>query len=249
VHGMRRALTSCIDSIMSRINQELPVKLSKQDLQFKQNLESITFDDIQEIRERKAKHAIDLDSLEIDLKTADTYVEIMQEFLEALNFSNDRIENVECRRRDGFIPHSWNNGGLEGVAYRDQYSACENTGFENTDVVLGKYYDYFLKDWMEENKHPSTDSMNDVDWENFDEYRRESDDTIQFQARIVMTSETTANVDFYISASDSPYHRQSDDKLEIEIEFKTPAGMKRKLNSILKRAFVQKFKQNVREAF
>lgn len=195
------------------------------------------------------KHAIKLEDLELSKTQADAYVEVMREFLEELNFSSDRIESFECRRRDGYFPHSYNKGGLEGICYRDQYSACENTGFENTDTILGKYYDYYLKDWMEENKHPSTDSMNEADWENFDEYRRESDDTVQFQARIMMTSETTANVDFFVSASDSPYHRSSDDKLEIEIEFKSPAGMKRKLAAILKRDFVKCLKNNVREGF
>jgi hypothetical protein len=58
----------------------------------------------------------------------------------------------ECRRRDGFFPHSHNKGGIEGIAYRDQYSACENTGFENTDAVLVKGTEYDIQWFAEENK-------------------------------------------------------------------------------------------------
>jgi len=220
------------------------------DTQFKSNLESITYNDILKLREAKAKHALKLENLELTLKQADEYIEIMREFLEELNYSSDRINSVECRRRDGFIPHEWNNGGLEARAYLSQTCLPNgNTGFENSDNILEKYHAQNLKDWMEENKHPSTNSMNESDWESFYENEASSDDTIEFQARIVMTSETTANVDFYVSTSDSPYHRSSDDKLEIEIEFKSPAGMKRKLAAILKRDFVQRLASNVNEGF
>lgn len=195
------------------------------------------------------KHTIKLEDLELSKTQADAYVKIMREFLEKLNFSSDRIESFESRRRDGFIPHSYNKGGLEGICYRDQYSACENTGFENTDAVLACGYKYDLESFLEDRKLTELDYDNDAQLQDFDEYRQSSDDTIQFQARIMMTSETTANVDFYVSASDTPYHRKSDDKLEIEIEFKSPTGMKRKLNSILKNKFVQCFKLNVGEGF
>lgn len=218
--------------------------------QFKKDMDSITIQDIQKVREAKAKHALKLEDLEINLKTANTYVEVMTDFLEALNFNNDRIESFECRRRDGFFPHSYNKGGMEAVSYLSQTCLPKgSTGFENTDSVLEKYHNQTLKDWMEKNKHPSTDSMNDSDWESFYEYENQSADTIQFQARIMMTSENTANVDFYVSASDTPYHRQSDDKLEVEIKFKSPAGMKRQLNKLLKNSFIKCLTSNVREAF
>lgn len=195
------------------------------------------------------KHAIKLEDLELTLKQADEYIEVMREFLEELNYSSNRIDSFECRRRDGFFPHSHNKGGLEGICYRDQYSACENTGFENTDKVLERGYKYDLESFLEDRKITELDYDNDSQLQDFDEYRQSSDDTIQFQARIMMTSETTANVDFFVSASDSPYHRSSDDKLKIEIEFKSPVGMKRKLNALLKNSFVKCLANNVREGF
>ena len=218
--------------------------------QFKANLDSITVQDVQKVREAKAKHALKLEDLEINLKTANEYIEIMTDFLDNLNFPKDRIDSFECRRRDGYFPHSYNKGGMEALCYLSQTRLPNgSTGFDNTDSVLEKYHDQTLEDWMEENKHPSTDSMNKSDWEAFYEYEMESDDTIQFQARIMMTSETTANVDFYVSASDTPYHRRSDDSLEVEIKFKTPAGMKRELNKLLKNNFVKCLAKNVRDGF
>lgn len=218
---------------------------------FKAQLDSIKYEDILKLRQAKEKHPIKLEDLEMSLKTGNEYIEVMRDFLESIGFSSDRIDSFECRRRDGYFPHTYNKGGLEGITYRDQYSACENTGFSNTDAVLSRYRDYSIECFAEEN---SLDPKTYADWtdeqrEACHEFESNNDDTIQFQARIMMTSETTANVDLYVSASDSPYHRSSDDKLELEIEFKSPAGMKRKLNSILKHVFVKCFASNIKEAW
>jgi hypothetical protein len=223
-------------------------------VQFKKNLDSIQYSDVVALRERKEKHALKLEDLEISLKIADQYVEVMRDFLQDdLSFNKDRVESFECRRRDGYFPYSYNKGGLEGICYRDQLSAYQNTGFENTDSVLSKYADYNLEAYCKDNQ---LDMQTYADWtdeqrEAWYEVEQEyfGDDTIQFQARIMMTSETTANVDFYVSASDSPYHRSSDDKLEVEISFKSPAGMKRQLKKLLKNKFVARLERNVREGW
>ena len=221
---------------------------------FKADMDSITMDDINALREAKAKHAIKLDDLDLTLKVANEYVSVMTEFLESIGFSSDRIDAFESRRRDGYIPFSHNKGGIQGICYRDQHSTCQNTGFKKTDAVLAEYSQYAVDAFKEEN--PQLKDVRYCDWSNDDqdrladfEFEYASEDTIQFQARIMMTSETTANVDLYVSASDTPYHRQSDDKLELTIEFKTPAGMRRKLNAILKNEFVQTFSKNVNEGF
>lgn len=221
----------------------------KAQTQFKQNLDSIQYSDVLKLRETKARHALKLEELELTLKQADEYVEVMRDFLDDLNYSADRIESFECRRRDGYFPHSYNMGGLEGICYRDAYSTCENTGFVGADNALNRGYEYDLETFLEDRKLDALDYDNEAQLTEFDEYRQSGEDTVQFQARIMMTSETTANVDFYVSASDSPYHRKSDDKLELTIEFKSPAGMKRKLASILKQDFVTRFERNIREAF
>lgn len=221
------------------------------DAQFKKNMDSIDFiSEAAKLRKLKASHAIDLEELNIPLKTANEYVEVITDWLESLNFSKDRIEAIECRRRDGFIPHSYNNGGLEGIAYLSQTCLPNgSTGFDNVDTVLERGEKYDLESFLEFKKLKELDYDNESLLNEYDEYRRESDDTIQFQARVMFTSETTANVDFYISASDSPYHRSSDDKLEIEIKFKTPNGLKKQLAKLSKSPFVKCIAQNVREAY
>lgn len=221
--------------------------------QFKQNIDSITYADVLKIREQKQNHSLKLEDLEIDLLKADEYVEVIREFLDALGYSHNRIDAFECRRRDGYFPNSYNKGGLEGLCYRDEQSACQNTGFKETDRILQDSYDYNFKAYCIDNKldlskvNDWTDEQREAWYESEQDYMQDS--TIQFQARVMFTSETTANVDFYVSASDSPYHRSSDDKLELKIEFKSTAGLRRKLNAILKKDFVQCFKQNVREGF
>lgn len=218
-------------------------------MKYKKQLDSIEYSDVLALRNKRESHILKLERMpSLTIERADEYVQIIKDWLQDdLGYSSDRVDSCECRRRDGFIPHSYNLGGLQARAYRDQYSACESTGFEETDKALTRAYDYDLEYYVEENegRKPETEDA----LEAFDEYRRDSEDTIEFQARVLFTSETTANVDFYVSASDSPYHRKSDDRLEIEIEFKSPAGLKRKLRSLLKRDFVQCLITNIREAW
>jgi len=224
------------------------IKCTKYD-QFKKNVDSITFAEIVKMRELKSKHALKLEDLEITLKVANEYLEIMRAFLEELSFGRDRIGPFECRSRDGFISFSHNKGGLEGVCYRDQYSACENTGFEKTDIVLEKSSEYDRECFFKDKGIPKNTILSEEQENDLAEYSQDSDDTIQFQARIMFTSETSANVDFYVSASDSPYHRSSDDSFETSINFKTPNGLKKKLNALKKHPFVICMKKNVRGGF
>lgn len=201
---------------------------------------------------KNTQHALDLDSLYLPLATANQYVDVVTEFFKTLHFNDERIEAIECRRRDGFIPHSYNNGGLQAITYRTQYECCQDTGFENTDKVLEKYSGYNLDYFIEE--HPE---LKDVQYSEWSEEMQgalhndeaECDDTVQFQVRVMFTSETTANVDFYVSASDTPYHRSSDDKLELEVTFKSPAGLAKKLKALLKDKFVARLATNVRAGF
>jgi hypothetical protein len=216
--------------------------------EFKKNLDSITENDIIQMRNVKVNHPIKLEDLNMSLKLGNEYELVIREFLEALGFQDERIESCECRRRDGFIPYSHNKGGLSGYSYQSQ-SIHESTGFNKVDEVIEKGRKYNEEYFRSDNNIDKDAELTEYQLELLYEYEQNSDDTIQFQARVLMTSETTANVDFYISASDSPYHRSSDEKLELSIKFKTSKGMKRKLNAILKKDFVQNFKANVQEGF
>jgi hypothetical protein len=206
---------------------------------------------INNFKKHKLEHPIKIEALDIPVKKADKYVEVIRDFLEQLSFNEDRVEAFECRSRDGFSPYSYNNGGLQGITYRDANSSRYDLGFPKAEAILEKYSDYTLECFCTEN---NLDKNTYGDWdddqrEKFYEYESSGDDTVQFMARVMMTSETSAQVDFYVSASDTPYHRTSDDKLELDIRFKTPSEMRKKLAVILKKTFVQKFKRNVREGY
>lgn len=186
---------------------------------------------------------------------ADQIVAELREFAESIDYSFDRISDLECRSRDGFIPHSHNYGGIECVAFRNQYSCCENTGFENTDETLRKGWECDLENFLADRpEYPKSYSdLTDAQCEELDEYRRESDDTVLFSLDIMHTGFErgihSINLRFCICAKDSPYHRKYDDLFEFDITFRTIESLKRQLAKIMRDRNVQKFSSNLREAF
>lgn len=197
------------------------------------------------------KHALKVENLEIPVSYAEEIVNTLRDFLTDLNFSDERIDSLECRSRDGFSAYSHNKGGLEAIAFQDAYNAhSSGTGFTNADATLEQYYKYDLERWLEENKHPSSDSMNESDWESFDEYRMSDQEaTVLYSCDLMLTSETELNIRICVCVKDAPYHRKFDDKLEFDIKFKSIAGLKQKLSRLLKNRDVLCFKQNVTEAY
>lgn len=193
------------------------------------------------------KHAIKIEDLDLSKDQADKLETVCHNFISDLGYSNDRIEAIECRRRDGFIPHSHNKGGLEARSYLLQYSLTNGlTGFTNTDKVLDKNYQYNLESYLQDNNLTELDESH---YESFDEYCRDSDDTIELMTRIMFNSESECTVSFFVSASDSPYHRQYDDYFEHTIEFKNASDLKKQLDKLNKESFIKCFKNNLREAF
>lgn len=54
--------------------------------------------------------------------------EVVREWLDSNFEAYDKPEAFECRRRDGFIPHEWNKGGMSIYSYRTlrdfQFDSC-----------------------------------------------------------------------------------------------------------------------------
>ena len=193
------------------------------------------------------KHAIKIEDLDLSKNEADQLETVCHNFLRETGYSNDRIETIECRRRDGFIPHSHNKGGLEARSYLDQHCLPNgNTGFDNTDKILEKYYQYNLDSYLQDNDLKELDESH---YESFDDYCLNGEDTIEFMTRIMFNSESECTVHFFVSASDSPYHRQHDDYFEHSIEFKNASDLKKQLDKLNKESFIKCFKNNLREAF
>ncbi len=196
-------------------------------------------------------HAIKIEDLEMGRSYADAIVEELTDFALELGYSKDRLDELDCRSRDGFSPYSHNKGGIGAIAYVDQYNAeCEGTGFDNCDATLKKYADYDLESFLEKEGVTEMDYDNDDMRERFDEYRRSDDDaTVLFGLDMMLLSDTELNLRFTVCAKDSPYHRKFDDLISIDISFKSIAGLKQKLARVLKRQDVKTFSSNLNEAY
>lgn len=199
---------------------------------------------------KQENHALKIEDLELKQTQADAIVSALEDFALELGYSKDRIDSLECRRRDGVIPYSHNFGGIGCVAFRDQYSACENTGFENADSTLAKYSKYD-EECFRTDKGISKDSeLTDAQLEELDEYRmNDTESTILFGLDMMLTGENSLNLRFTVCVKDSPYHRQYDDLLSHDVEFKTTRDLKAKLKKLLKNNFVRCFEKNLREAY
>jgi hypothetical protein len=192
-------------------------------------------------------HALRLERLNLDQNTADQITNALHVFLTDLGFSTDRISELECRSRDGFIPYTHNNGGLEAVAFTDQYIAhVMGTGFDNADATLEKYYHYDLEYFKQDNGLHEDHELTEKELEAFDEYRQNnSEATVLFSCDLMLTSETDLNIRLCVCVKDAPYHRQYDDLIDIDIEFNSASELKAKLNEVLKRQDVKCFGDNL----
>lgn len=196
-------------------------------------------------------HALLFEDLGLREVTASAIVRELRSFAESLGYTKDHIENLECRARDGFIPHAHNHGGLGCLAHAGQASLSPgDTGFKGLDKALNRALDFDIADAEERygKKHVdfSTDELDE-----FEEARSESEDTVLFSLDMMHTGVTrgrqTINLRFCLCASDSPYHRKFDDKIEANITFKTVAELKTKLAKIRKTKQVEKFSRLVSE--
>lgn len=192
-------------------------------------------------------HALKLEELDLKINKANKIVAVLNEFLTDLEFDQERIESIECRRRDGFIPYSHNKGGLQASSYIDQIRAeIEKTGFKNTDKTLDKYYENDLKSYLTDN---NLTELTEDHYESFDEYRSSGEDTVLFSAQLVLNDDNNLTIFLDVSAKDSPYHRQYDDRLEFKVNFKTVKDLENQLAEILLDENVLTFKANVSEAW
>lgn len=192
------------------------------------------------------KHPLKIESLDMPVKKADTIAEIMKEFFIGLGYQKEKIEPLECRFRDGFVPYSHNKGGFEAVAFTDQASV-DSTGFKNADETLDRYYKYDLENFKADKKYRK---MNEKRWDEFYEYRREDDQaTIMFSGQFILNSENEATLYLDVCVKDTPYHRQVDDRLTFNLNFKTENSLKNKLKKILKDVNVKQFARCLDDAY
>lgn len=202
-------------------------------------------------------NALRIEKMNISETEANRIVEVLRDFSIELGFNQERIEDLDCRRRDGFIPNSYNFGGLACVAHGSQYHFEMNgTGFKNITKTLAEHYQYdlemFLKEYnITEKQYEESESHQ----ENFDDMRAESDDDVLLSLDMMhngVEEETglhTVNLRFCLSAKDAPYHRKYDDMFEYDIEFSTAEELCSKLRTILKSNKVSLFGENLESCY
>jgi hypothetical protein len=197
------------------------------------------------------KHALKIEELEIKQTKADKIVEVLKDFLtDNLNFNSERVSELECRSRDGFIPFSHNKGGLEAVAFMDQmYAEQWVSAFKNASKTLEKYYKYNVELFCKERGITKLDYDDNDLIEAFDNWRENSESTVLFSADLMLTSESELNIRLCVCVKDAPYHRQYDDLIEFNVKFKNITELRTKLKAITKKRLVACFAQSAREGF
>lgn len=200
-----------------------------------------------------ANSALKIEALEMTLAKAQAIENVLKDFLSELNYDDDRIDKLDCRRRDGFIPHSHNKGGFEANTFMQQDNADQWIhSFENAHATLEKYTAYAIEYFQKDN------DLEDVSYENWTDEQREafyeyqaSDDQsdVLFSAALMLTSETELNIRLCVCVKDSPYHREYDDLIEFDLTFKNSRDLKAKLKKLLNKKQVSAFARAVREAY
>lgn len=185
-------------------------------------------------------HALKIEDLGITEKKADLLKKAVFDFIVELGFSPERISLLECRSRDGFIPYSHNKGGLSATAHYDMLSAAlSGTGFNNTDSTVEEYYSNAIKELQVKSLIQSRKNLQD--WF--------SGDSVLFSLDVMFTGVNEVNLRFCVCAQDTPYHRQYDDLIDMDITFKNVTDLKAKLKKVLRNKQVALFSHNLADAY
>ena len=203
------------------------------------------------------QHAIKIEDLDKPKKYWDDIAEVLQDFLkDGIGFMNEWIEELECRRRDGFIPFSHNKGGYRGYHYGNQmdYYICPTYNFDKFNKACEHSYNYHIESCLEYDKDIDMDKEafnkaldNDENWalELRNQYEMEmlGDEYCStfFECMMKIVDDNNIEVSFFLCASDAPYHRGYDDSIEFDIEFSSINELKNKLNKILDDNRVKEF--------
>lgn len=198
-------------------------------------------------------------------KTDDNYETLGQPVKDTIeSFVNDilttdrKIDSIEFKRRDGFIPFSHNRGGILKTGFTDLmcfWGSGLDSGSEKFNDKVQEHIDYSLKkalddfkdDFKEElksipenqlNYHDLNDSGHTELAEKLSGYEYEAlmGDYSQVMAdcRFMYHGDNTASISVGLHSSDAPYFRDKlcDAALEVEIEWNTLADLQKQLDEL-----------------
>jgi hypothetical protein len=191
-------------------------------------------------------NAIKIEDLDMNEDQATIMLEAFRDILEEIEFSPERIDEIECRSRDGFIPYSHNKGGLQGYSYHLNHH-LSGSGYDYGDGVIQKWYERQIE--LYRGDHPGKMRYLEQFWDNkrkdsslmqkvLDHYYEYIDgdgdyDTTQISVRFMVQPDGSVDVDVFGSTSDAPYHRSSDYNKHENFTFKDTESFKKEVMKFL----------------
>lgn len=171
--------------------------------------------------------------------------EVIREWLDGLSMPFEgwglSVEAFEFRRRDGFIPHSHNRGGLD-LFIQTTVSSLMGSG-EHFGTAIEQWtedsWDAARKDLLEQAKERGETVDTDSDSFYDDTYSYCNDDYEGVAWRVRVMYEGNGRLTVYAGYdTDAPYYRFSGEYshlFEQSITFKTLSGLKRQLERMTKK--------------
>lgn len=196
-------------------------------------------------------NALKIEELSYTENQANEITSVLKDFLiNDIGFMSDCINEIECRRRDGFIPYSNNKGGLQAHEFRSQLDFYfQPTSFEKFNEVCENTYNYVTECFLEDAKISLEDYNKGLDQDDNDMLSLREEIEMSFGEyemacfEVMLKIESTGNlfVGFFLNASDAPYFRGYDDSIEFDVEFNNIEDLKNKLDEITEDEKVQEF--------
>lgn len=187
-------------------------------------------------------HAIKIENLSRPKEYWDKVSVILKDFLSEMNFIDYRINEIECRSRDGFMPYSSNKGGYQAYAYGSSLDAfIEPTGFKEYDKLCLKTYNEKEKDAIKEanitrKKYEKGIANDDSDMLSIrDDFEMNyCGDYDSSAITMLLKVENDNTIYFYvgIGGQDAPYFRSFESSFDHEITFDSIKELKLKLEAL-----------------
>lgn len=153
-----------------------------------------------------------------------------------IDFSYVNVETIEYQRRDGFIPHSWNRGGADLIAFTDMRSLHGSGKHYNTKIEdhVNKVYAQEEEDLTLE--FPDIKNGSDEFYELLDERLTDEYNALAWRIRIMYEGNNTITV-YSGWDTDAPYFRWKDrTDFEKSFQFTNKKDLQKKLIKILIKA-------------
>jgi hypothetical protein len=181
-------------------------------------------------------HALKIENIDASESVLNEIAEVLHDLARDLGFNEESIYKLECRSRDGFIPHSWNMGGYGANGFTridDPIGSGMMTGSKKVNDLIQKYYDareeevtrcFLIARNLTELDTEDQELMNDYYNELSDSFCGDYDSiNLNYQGRYLgyENGVHTISLNLFWSLTDAPYHRSSDDDIEVIIKFRS----------------------------